>query len=129
MAVPEAVWRILRTRARAIAAPSRWYETGPLTIYEALANGIPVVASNRSGASEAVREGVNGFSVAPEPEALGRAFAALADDATAARLGSAAHARYWTAPMTLSVHAARLLRVYESIRARDGRPEQRIHAA
>lgn len=130
---PEAVWNILRTRARAIAAPSRWYETGPLTIYEALANGIPVVASDRSGASEAVRDDVNGFCAPPEPDALARAFSVLADDATAARLGTAAHARYWTAPMTLSAHAAGLLRVYEGILARcvprDGRDERRPPAA
>lgn len=112
---PEAVWRILRGRARAIAAPSRWYETGPLTIYEALANGIPVVASDRSGASEAVRDGVNGFSVPPEEAALTRAFAALGEDGTAARLGAAAHARYWAAPMTLSDHATALLCVYDRI--------------
>ncbi|WP_238298971.1 glycosyltransferase, partial [Methylobacterium soli] len=31
---PEAVQSILRRRARALAAPSRWYETGPLTVYE-----------------------------------------------------------------------------------------------
>ncbi len=63
---PEAVWATLRARARALAAPSRWYETGPLTVYEALAAGIPVVASDRSGAAEKVRHGRTGSVVAPE---------------------------------------------------------------
>jgi glycosyltransferase involved in cell wall biosynthesis len=99
---PEAVWDILRRRARAVAAPSRWYETGPLTIYEALAHGIPVVASDRSGAAEAVRDGVNGFSVSPDPEALTRAFAA-------------AHAGYWASPMSLAAHAEALIGVYARI--------------
>ena len=68
---PEAVWEMLRTRARAVAAPSRWYETGPLTVYEALAAGIPVVASDRSGAAEKVRHGQTGFVVAPGDRAAG----------------------------------------------------------
>ena len=74
---PGAVWDLLRSRARALAAPSRWYETGPLTVYEALAAGIPVVASERSGASEKVRHGQTGFVVAPAVEPLAAAFAAL----------------------------------------------------
>lgn len=115
---PEAVWAILRARARAIAAPSRWYETGPLTIYEALANGLPVVASNRSGAAEKVIDGVNGFSVPPEPDALAGAFRALGDPDLARRLGAQAHSGYWAAPMTLSAHATALIETYERILAK-----------
>jgi glycosyltransferase involved in cell wall biosynthesis len=114
---PEAVWALLRRRARAIAAPSRWYETGPLTVYESLAHGIPVLASNRSGASEKVLDGVNGYSVSPEPEAWARAAATLHDDALTARLGAAAHARYWATPMTLGAHTDALIAVYERILA------------
>lgn len=114
---PEAVWALLRRRARAIAAPSRWYETGPLTVYESLAHGIPVLASNRSGASEKVLDGVNGYSVSPEPEAWARAAATLHDDARTARLGAAAHARYWASPMTLGAHTDALIAVYERILA------------
>jgi glycosyltransferase involved in cell wall biosynthesis len=117
---PDAVWALLRRRARAIAAPSRWYETGPLTVYEALANGIPVIASNRSGASEKVVDGVNGYSVAPEPEALTRATATLHDAARTASLGAAAHARYWANPMTLAAHTDALIAVYERILAGRG---------
>ncbi|KQQ45214.1 glycosyl transferase family 1 [Methylobacterium sp. Leaf125] len=114
---PEAVWALLRRRARAIAAPSRWYETGPLTVYESLAHGIPVLASNRSGASEKVLDGVNGYSVSPEPEAWARAAATLHDDALLARLGAAAHTRYWASPMTLGAHTDALIAVYERILA------------
>ncbi|NEU11495.1 glycosyltransferase family 4 protein [Methylobacterium sp. BTF04] len=112
---PDAVWRTLRTRARAIAAPSRWFETGPLTVYEALACGLPVVASTRAGAAEKVVDGVTGFAVAPEVDAFAHAFRRLADDDCARSLGLAAHARYWAAPMTESAHAQALIQVYDDI--------------
>ncbi|MGU3361688.1 glycosyltransferase [Methylobacterium sp. M6A4_1b] len=114
---PEAVWSLLRRRARAIAAPSRWYETGPLTVYEALAHGIPVIASARSGACEKVVDGVNGFSVLPNLEAWATAAGAFRDDARTAKLGAAAHERYWASPMSLGAHAASLIAVYERILA------------
>jgi len=109
---PDAVWALLRRRARALAAPSRWYETGPLTVYEALAAGIPVVASERSGAAEKVWDGRTGFVVAPEIGALAAAFSALRDDACAATLGAKARARFRAAPMTLATHAAALRSLY-----------------
>ncbi|KAB1080163.1 glycosyltransferase [Methylobacterium soli] len=112
---PEAVQSILRRRARALAAPSRWYETGPLTVYEALAAGIPVVASDRSGAAEKVRDGETGFVVPPRAAELTEAFGALADSARAAAMGRAAHAAYWAEPMTLQAHARDLSRLYEQI--------------
>lgn len=112
---PEAAQSILRARARALAAPSRWFETGPLTVYEALAAGIPVVASERSGASEKVGHGESGFVVAPETGALAEAFRALRDDALAARLGQAARAGALAAPMDLEAHARALAELYERV--------------
>ncbi len=109
---PSEVGEILRSRARAVCAPSRWYETGPLTIYEALAQGIPAIASNRSGAAEKVRHGETGLVVAPEAEALAEAFRTLKDDSLVARLGRAARAAYWQAPPTLAAHAQALLGLY-----------------
>lgn len=112
---PAEVEAILRTRARVVCAPSRWYETGPLTIYESLAAGIPVVASVRSGASEKVADGVTGFVVEPEITPLEAALTRIADDSIVHRTGAAAYARYWAAPLTLSVHTAGLLRIYETM--------------
>ncbi|HVL71176.1 MAG TPA: glycosyltransferase, partial [Beijerinckiaceae bacterium] len=86
---PEEVAALLRTRARALVAPSRWYETGPLTVYEAMAQGLPVVVSERAGAAEKVLHGVTGLVVPPTVEALADAFRCL-DPA----LGAAAYARY-----------------------------------
>ncbi|MEH3117623.1 MAG: glycosyltransferase [Methylorubrum populi] len=112
---PAEVETILRDRARAVCAPSRWYETGPLTVYEALAQGLPVVASRRSGAAEKVRDGRTGFVVEPEPEALAGAFRALRDDAVTARLGREAYETYWQAPLTLAAHAGSLLALYRRL--------------
>ncbi|WP_081631243.1 glycosyltransferase [Methylobacterium sp. 77] len=111
---PEEVSAILTRRARALAAPSRWFETGPLTVYEALASGLPVVASNRSGAAEKVIDGVTGFIVAPERDALAGAFRRL-DATTAENLGRSAHARYWDAPLTIGAHADALVTLYERL--------------
>lgn len=112
---PAEVETILRRRARAVCAPSRWYETGPLTLYEALAQGLPVVASPRSGAAEKVADGRTGFVVEPEPDALAGAFRALRDDALTARLGRAAYESYWRAPQTLAAHARSLLALYREL--------------
>ena len=112
---PEAVWETLRSRGRALAAPSRWYETGPLTVYEALAAGIPVVASERSGAAEKVRHGRTGFVVAPEIGPLAAAFAALRDETRAATMGAAARAAFRAAPMNLAAHATALRALYADL--------------
>jgi glycosyltransferase involved in cell wall biosynthesis len=103
---------------RAVAAPSRWYETGPLTIYEALAAGLPAIASARSGAAEKVADGETGFVVQPDEAALAEAFAKLADLDTVRRMGAAAHARYWAAPPSPDAHAAALLRLYAAMLGR-----------
>ncbi|PIK69200.1 glycosyltransferase family 4 protein [Methylobacterium frigidaeris] len=109
---PAEVEALLRRRARAVVAPARWLETGPLTIYEALAAGIPAIASDRAGAGEKIREAETGFVAAPEVAALAEVFGRLKDDALVRRLGQAAHGRYWAAPMTLDVHASALRDLY-----------------
>jgi glycosyltransferase involved in cell wall biosynthesis len=112
---PAEVDRLLRDWARAVAAPSRWYETGPLTVYEAMAAGLPAIASVRSGAAERVASGETGLVVDPTVPALAQAFATLGDLDVARRMGAAAYKRYWDAPPTGEAHAARLIGVYESM--------------
>jgi glycosyltransferase involved in cell wall biosynthesis len=54
--------------------PSLWNEAFGRTAIEALAYGIPVIASNRGGIPEAIQDGVTGLIVEPdEPGALARA--------------------------------------------------------
>jgi colanic acid/amylovoran biosynthesis glycosyltransferase len=75
-------------RARVLAAPSVTDRFGiteglPITIVEALASGLPVVASRHAGIPEAVAEGTTGFLVAERDiEALAdRILAIVGDDA------------------------------------------------
>lgn len=78
-----------------IVAPSR-REALPLTLIEAAAAGVPVVASRIGGVPEVVLDGKTGILVAPEdPAVLARAIEALIkNSALRARLGHTARQRY-----------------------------------
>jgi glycosyltransferase involved in cell wall biosynthesis len=67
----------------------------PLSILEAMAAGLPVVATNVGGVPELVVEGETGFLVPPgDPKSLADAIARLLDDpALRRRLGAAGRAR------------------------------------
>ncbi|WP_336485280.1 glycosyltransferase family 4 protein [Methylobacterium nigriterrae] len=102
--------------ARALVFPSVWYEGQPLTVYEALACGTPVIVSDACAGREAVEDGETGFWFrSGDPDALAAHLTRLRDDATADRLGRAAHARYWAAPLSLDAHLDRLAAVYETV--------------
>lgn len=58
--IPEILWD-----ADALAVPSVWLETGPLTVLEARATGLPVIGSRLGGIAELVREPEDGVLVAP----------------------------------------------------------------
>lgn len=78
-------------RTRALLLISR-QENAPMIVAEAMAAGVPVIASDRCGIPFMVREGETGFLVDPDDrrgiaERLARL---LSDDALAARLGAAA---------------------------------------
>ena len=48
---PEHMLSVLKSADLALI-PSRWHETGPLTVFEAQAAGLPVVGSDRGGVAE-----------------------------------------------------------------------------
>ena len=111
------VMELIRNEVRAVVAPSLWPETGPLTVYEALAAGVPVIASDRAGASEKVIDGETGFVCPPTADALARAMVKLADLDTARAMGRAAYERFWLKPMTAEAHADALVRIYRGMLA------------
>lgn len=116
------VGALIAAEARVLLAPSQWPETGPLTVYEAMATGVPVIGSTMSGAAEKIADGETGFIVQPEAAALADALRRMTPE-VAQGMGAAAYARYWAKPPTPANHAAALIALYESIR-----PKQ-AHAA
>jgi glycosyltransferase involved in cell wall biosynthesis len=72
-----------------------FYEGLPLTILEAMAAGLPTVASRVGGIPEAIEDGVSGLLLSPgDPRQLAYALSLLLKNtATAARIGRAARER------------------------------------
>jgi phosphatidylinositol alpha-mannosyltransferase len=88
-------------------------ESFGMVLVEAMAAGLPVIASDIPGYDEVVRDGVEGLLVAPrEPEAVASAAATILDDPTlAARFVAAGRER--AATFDWDVVAARLQELYE----------------
>jgi glycosyltransferase involved in cell wall biosynthesis len=72
-----------------------WAESFPYNVLEAMAAGVPIVATDVGGTGEAIEDGASGLLVPPrDPEALADALSALLTDRTrAATLGAKARAR------------------------------------
>ena len=105
--------------AAVFAVPSRVSGRGdrdgiPNVVLEAMAAGLPVVATAVSGIPEAVRDGITGLLIpAHDPAALADALAALlTDPVRAARYGVAARARI-VEEFALEVSSARLAAVFD----------------
>lgn len=97
----EAKERLFRGAAL-FALPTALEEGQPVAIVEALAHGLPVVATPMGAIPDMVRDGENGFLVPPgDPRALAEAIdRLLADPALRARMGEASralHAERFTA--------------------------------
>lgn len=52
-------------KAKILVMPSIWMENSPFVLYEAMSAGKPIIASNRGGIVDLVRDKVNGFIVEP----------------------------------------------------------------
>src|SRR6185503_12352919 len=96
----------------------------PVAVMEALALGLPVVATSAGGVPEAVRSGIEGLLVPTQsPAALARAIERLrVDPALRSRLARAARAR--AAAFDASVAVTRLETIYEAVATRRSVPSQ-----
>jgi glycosyltransferase involved in cell wall biosynthesis len=112
---PEKVLEEMRN-ARALVFPSLWYECQPLTTFEALANGIPVIVSDNCAGREAVEDGVTGiWFESGNVSALADAMCRLAGDTVAETMGQLAYKRYWERPLSLDRHIEGLEETYRLV--------------
>jgi glycosyltransferase involved in cell wall biosynthesis len=114
---PEQVAFELR-RARALAFPSRCYETFGMSVVEAMAAGLPVLASNLGGTPAIVGDRGGRLVPAGHLAAWREALRDLTDDAFVDRAGAAARQR-WERRFSPSAVLPQLERVYDkAIRSR-----------
>ncbi len=105
--------RDIMRAARALVFPSVWYEGQPLTVYEALAQGTPVIVSDVCAGREAIAHGENGLWFrSADADSLAGALREMSDDAQAARMSENAWRRYWDAPLTMERHLDATEKVY-----------------
>lgn len=101
---PAQIAPLLR-EARALVFPSVWYEGQPLTVYEALAMGTPVIVSDACAGREAITHGGNGLVFkSADAASLADAILKMQDEETAQTMTQRAHADYWANPMSLERH-------------------------
>ena len=82
--IPEEQVTAQMLRARALVFPSEWYETFGLTVVEAMASGLPVVASDLGGIPEVLGSGASPWLCAPfDPAAFATGLGHLERSSTA----------------------------------------------
>ena len=105
--------RDLMRNCRALVFPSVWYEGQPLTVYEALATGTPVIVSDVCAGREGIEDGVNGlWFKSADAASLASALTRFGDEAEAARMTKAAYDLYWAQPLTIGRHLDAIEGVY-----------------
>ena len=105
--------------AAALVFPSVWYEGMPITLIEALAARLPVIASRLGAMETMVEDGRTGVLVAPgDPRGLSEGLSLVAGDGPRlAAMGAAARAAY-VATYAPDANYARLAGIYAAAVAR-----------
>jgi glycosyltransferase involved in cell wall biosynthesis len=98
-----------------VFAMASFAEGVPVVLMEAMAAGVPVIATRIAGVPELVEDGANGYLVSPgEPTAIARKAALLLDDAELRnRLGAAGRAKV-EREFNITTEARRLCRIMTS---------------
>jgi glycosyltransferase involved in cell wall biosynthesis len=114
--------RALMQGARFLVFPSMWYEGFPMTIAEAFAGGLPVVASQLGSIAEIVQDGVTGLHFEPGNAAdlAAKVEWAWNHPEELARMGRAARAEY-EAKYQPSTNYETLMDIYRGAMARRAR--------
>lgn len=120
---PQAEVRRLMRSARLLVFPSEWYEGLPMTLIEALATGLPVVASRIGAAGSVVEHGQTGRHFRPGDAAdlAAQVRWLLAHPADLARMRREARLTY-EARYTAPANVRALLALYEEARRRRTHP-------
>jgi glycosyltransferase involved in cell wall biosynthesis len=108
------------SRARLLVFPSEWYEGMPMILLEAMACGVPAVASRLGGMPEMIDEGRIGrlFHPGNAGDLAAKVSALWSDPEQSLRLGAAARAEFETR-YTRDANYAPLIAIYrEAIEAR-----------
>ena len=102
--------------ARAVVLPSLWYENAPMSALEALASGVPVVASAMGGLPEIVRDGETGLLFAAgSVDGLASRLTLLAEDAALARRLGEAGRRLVEREYRVSDQVSRMLQILSEV--------------
>jgi len=110
--VPSDEVRLLMLSARALAFPSEWYEGMPMTLLEAYAAGLPVIASDLGAMSEIVAPLGRSWLVPPaDPTAWAESLSALPSATPLDAAGTAAR-RIWEARYSPARGLEQLLEAY-----------------
>lgn len=116
----EVIFGLMR-RARVLVFPSEWYEGFPLTLAEAFACGLPVMASRLGAVDEIVKDGRTGLLFEPgDPEDLAaRVDWAWSHPGAMAAMGQEAR-RVYELEYTAERNHERLMEIYALARERCG---------
>jgi glycosyltransferase involved in cell wall biosynthesis len=107
--------------SKLLVVPSIWPEPFGLVALEAMASGMPVVASRAGGLQEVVSDGVTGILVKPNDaaELAAGILRVLEDDELRARMEKAALKA--VSGWSEAAHVAGLIRIYEQVIAEKSR--------
>lgn len=99
-----------------VVVPSVLVEGGGLVVLEAMACGVPVVATRQGGPAEVITDGVDGFLVSPtDPaEMADRITRLIRDPELRTRIGTAGRRRVAEA-YSLNLHIQRLTAMYDEV--------------